>query len=54
MKRSLLFILVIIVAITVALFVGKMFTKGGKDASVSDCVRSQAAGRWSGQRNSGA
>jgi thiol-disulfide isomerase/thioredoxin len=30
MKRSLLFILVIIVAITVALFVGKSFTKGGK------------------------
>ena len=33
MKRSLLFILVIIVAITVALFVGKSYTKGGKGAS---------------------
>jgi thiol-disulfide isomerase/thioredoxin len=33
MKRSLLFILVIIVAITVALFVGKSFTKGGKGGS---------------------
>ncbi len=33
MKRSLVFILVIIVAITVALFVGKSFTKGGKGAS---------------------
>jgi thiol-disulfide isomerase/thioredoxin len=32
-KRSLLFILVIIVAITVALFVGKSFTKGGKGGS---------------------
>jgi thiol-disulfide isomerase/thioredoxin len=32
-KRSLLFILVIIVAITVALFIGKSFTKGGKGAS---------------------
>jgi thiol-disulfide isomerase/thioredoxin len=32
-KRSLLFILVIIVAITVALFVGKSSTKGGKGAS---------------------
>jgi cytochrome c biogenesis protein CcmG/thiol:disulfide interchange protein DsbE len=31
-KRSLLFILVIIVAITVALFVGKSYTKGGKGA----------------------
>lgn len=33
MKRSLLFILVIIIAITVALFVGKRFTKSGKNAS---------------------
>jgi thiol-disulfide isomerase/thioredoxin len=33
MKRSLVFILVIIVAITVALFVGKSFTKGGKNGS---------------------
>jgi thiol-disulfide isomerase/thioredoxin len=33
MKRSLVFILVIIVAITVALFVGKSFTKGGKGGS---------------------
>ena len=33
MKRSLVFILVIIVAITVALFVGKSSTKGGKGAS---------------------
>jgi thiol-disulfide isomerase/thioredoxin len=33
MKRSLLFILVIIVAITVALFVGKSFTKGSKSGS---------------------
>jgi thiol-disulfide isomerase/thioredoxin len=33
MKRSLVFILVIIVAITVALFVGKSFTKGNKGAS---------------------
>jgi thiol-disulfide isomerase/thioredoxin len=33
MKRSLLFILVIIVAITVALFVGKAFTKGSKSGS---------------------
>jgi thiol-disulfide isomerase/thioredoxin len=32
-KRSLVFILVIIVAITVALFVGKSSTKGGKGAS---------------------
>jgi len=32
-KRSLLFILVIIVAITVALFIGKSFTKGGKSGS---------------------
>jgi thiol-disulfide isomerase/thioredoxin len=32
-KRSLVFILVIIVAITVALFVGKSFTKGSKGAS---------------------
>jgi thiol-disulfide isomerase/thioredoxin len=33
MKRSLLFILVIIVVITVALFVGKSYTKGGKGGS---------------------
>jgi thiol-disulfide isomerase/thioredoxin len=33
MKRNLLFILVVIVVITVALFVGKSFTKGSKSAS---------------------
>jgi thiol-disulfide isomerase/thioredoxin len=33
MKRSLVFILVIIIAITVALFFGKSFTKGGKNGS---------------------